>query len=86
MELTKSFDENIKGRFTKICKICNHDINKFFLLLEKLIYIYKCIMIEKSLIKHHYLKRQNFHGNLNIEDISDADKKKKKKFWEEFGI
>ena len=30
-------------------------------------------MIGKSLMKHHYLKKEEFYSNLNIEEATDSD-------------
>ena len=30
-------------------------------------------MIVKSLMKHHYLKKEEFYSNLNIEETTDSD-------------
>ena len=35
------FDEKLKERFFNTCKFCNHDINKFILLLRKGVYPYE---------------------------------------------
>ena len=37
----KMFDENLKKRFFNIYKFSNHDINKFILLLRKIVYPYE---------------------------------------------
>ena len=40
--------------------INNNDINKFILLLRKGGYLYEHMMIGKSVMKQHYLKKKNF--------------------------
>ena len=54
----KKFDENLKKRFFKICKFSNYDINKFILLLQKVVYPMNTRMIGKNLIKLYYTKKK----------------------------
>ena len=60
-------DEKSKERFFNTYKFSNHDNNKFILLLQKGVYIWMILkiwiysniwMIQKNLMKHHYLKRR----------------------------
>ena len=54
----KKFDENLKKRFFNTCKLFNHDINEFILLLQKNVYSMNIWMIGKNSVKHHYLKKK----------------------------
>ena len=40
-ELPKNFDEKLKNRFSNTYKFSNHDVNKFILLLQKVVYPYE---------------------------------------------
>ena len=40
----------------------------------------------KSLMKQHYLKKEEFYGNLNMEDITDADYMYAKRVCKDFEI
>ena len=49
----KRFDEYLKKRFVNAYKFCNHEINKFTLLLWKGVYPYKYIDERNNSMKHH---------------------------------
>ena len=53
-------DEELKKRFKNTFKFCTSDINKFILLLSKVVYPYEYMDKWKSLMKHHCLKKNNF--------------------------
>ena len=57
---SNKIDEELKKEFKNTFKFSNNDINKFVLLLRKGVYPYETWMIEKSLMKQHYLKQKNF--------------------------
>ena len=69
---SNKIDEELKRRVKKTFKFSNNDINKFILLLRKGVYP-STWMNGKSLIKQHFLKKEEFYSNLNMEDITDAD-------------
>ena len=66
-------NEDLEKRFKNKSKLSNNDINKFILLLRKGVYLMGTWMNGKSLKKQRYVKKKNFNGNLNMEDIIDAD-------------
>ena len=43
-------------------------------------------MIEKKIMKHHYLKKENFYSYLNMEDVTDADYAHTKRVRKDFEI
>ena len=43
-------------------------------------------MIEKKIMKHHYLKKENFYSYLNMEDVTDADYAHAKRVRKDFEI
>ena len=43
-------------------------------------------MIGKSLMKHHYLKKEEFYSNLNIEETTDSDYMHGKRVCKDFNI
>ena len=67
------FDEKWKEPFFNIYKISNHDYNKFIYFCKK-VFINKNIwMTGKTSVKQYYLKKEDFHSRLNVEDLTDAD-------------
>ena len=53
----QKFDEKLKERFFNTYKFSNYDSNKFMLFCEKVFTPINIWMIEKTLMKHHYLKK-----------------------------
>ena len=51
----KNFDEYFRERFFNTCRFSKRDINKFILMLRKVIYPYEYMDGWK---KHHYLKKK----------------------------
>ena len=59
-EYSSKIDEESKNRFKNTFKFSNNDINKFILLLKKVFILISIWMNEKSLMKHHCLKKKKF--------------------------
>ena len=55
---SKKLNEESKKKFKNNFKFSNDDINKFILLLRKGICPSEYMMIEKRLMKQHYLKKR----------------------------
>ena len=62
------------------------DLDKFFLLLRKDIYLYEYIDSRKKINENTIPPKEAFYSDLNLEGISDADYKHVKKVWEAFEI
>ena len=82
---TKSKDRLIK-KFPNIYKFCNGDLNKFVLLLRKVVYPYECIDSWKRFDETSLLHKEAFYSELNLEDITDKDYEHVQKLWEVFEI
>ena len=71
MEITKTFDENLKQRFANTFKFSNHDINNS----DINVVARWCLTIRINgwLGKTSLPEKEDFYCNLNMEDITDAD-------------
>ena len=56
-DYSSKLGERLKKRFKNTFKFSNNDINKFILLLRKGVCPSEYMMIEKRLMKQHYLKK-----------------------------
>ena len=69
------FDEKLKGRFFNTHKFSNNHNNKFVLLLRKVVDSYEYMDDWEKLSETSLPKKEDFYSHLNVEDITDADKK-----------
>ena len=76
-------NESIKN-FQTFYKFCNGDLNKFFLLLRKVIYPYEYIDSRKRFDRNTIPPKKAFYSKLNLENITDKDYEHVKKVWEAF--
>ena len=76
----KNFDENLKKRFFNTYKLSNHNINKFILLFQKNVYSYEHMDHWKELSGTLLPERQEFYRYLNIENITDGDRRIRRNF------
>ena len=67
----KKFNKELIKRFASTYEFCNNDLNKFVLLLRKLVYPYEYTWEKFSEISSP--SKKDFYSNLNMEDISDVD-------------
>ena len=44
-----------------------------FCYFEMVFIVMNILMTGKNLMKHHYLKKEDFYSHLNMEDITDVD-------------
>ena len=82
---TKVVNESIKI-FPALHKLCNGDLNKFFLLLRKGIYPYEYIDSWERFDENTIPPKEAFYSELNLENITDKDYEHVKKVWEAFEI
>ena len=68
----KSYDELIK-KFPNTYQLCNHDRNKFELLLRKGVYPYKYMESWERFEEESLPDKKSFYSELNKEGISDED-------------
>ena len=67
-------DQKLTRRFKNTFKFSNNDINQFILLLREGVYPYECIDEWEKFIEKSLPWKEEFYGNLNIEDITDSDR------------
>ena len=68
--IPKVTKESIKN-FPTLCKFCNGDLNKFFLLLRKGIYPYEYIDSWERFDQNTIPPKEAFYSELNLENITD---------------
>ena len=78
---TKLINESIKN-FPTLYKLCNGDLNKFFLLLRKGIYPYEYMDSWERFDENTIPPKEAFYSELNLENITDKDYEHVKKVWE----
>ena len=67
----KHFNKDLIERFVSTYEFCDRDINKFFLMLRKVIYQYEYINIWERFKETSLPDKVDFYSNLNMEDITD---------------
>ena len=65
--------EHFKKQLKNTCKFSCNDINKFILLLGKGVYPYEYMDGCERFNEATLTENEEFYGNLNIENITDAD-------------
>ena len=78
---SNKFYEELKRKFKNIFKFLNNDINKFILLLRKFVYRYDYMDDWKKFNEAKLLEKERFYSNLSMEEITEADYKHRKRFW-----
>ena len=78
---TKLSNETIKN-FPALYKFCNGDLDKFFLLLRKVLYPQEYINSQKKFNENTIPPKEPFYSELNLKGINDADYEHVKKVWE----
>ena len=71
-DYSNKFDEKLKKRFKKTFKFSHNDINRFILLLRKVVYPYEYMDDWEKFIETTLPEKEEFYSNLNIENIADA--------------
>ena len=72
--------------FPNIYRFCNKDLNKFILLLRKVVYPYKYMDNWKRFNETELPPKIDFYNNFELEDITDEDYKHAQKVWDAFNI
>ena len=65
-------------------QICNHDNNKFILLLPKGVYLHEYMDYWKKFNETSLPEKEDFYSHLNMEDITDADYAHAKRVFKDF--
>ena len=69
-----------------MCKFCNGDLDKFFLLLGKGLYPYEYMDSWEEFDETSIPPKEAFYSELNLENITDEDYARVQKVWEVFEI
>ena len=78
--------EELKKRFKNTFKFSNNDINKFILLLRKVVYPNEYIDEWEKFSKASLPEKGEFYSNLNMEDIRNAGYMYAKRVFKNFEI
>ena len=71
-DYSNKIDEKLKNRFKIIFKFSNKDINKFILLLRKVVHPYENMDDWEKFNEPILPEKEEFYSNLDLEDITDA--------------
>ena len=69
----KVFNKDLIKKFKNNYSFCNHDINKFVLLLRKGVYPYEYMDSWERFNETSLPSKEDFYSNLNMENIDDID-------------
>ena len=71
--IKKKFNQELIKRFTCTYSFCNNDLNKFILLLRKVVYSYEYMDNWERFNETSLPSKESFYSNLNKENIDDID-------------
>ena len=69
----KKFNKDLIKRFASTYEFCNEDLNKFILLLRKVVYPYEYMDSWERFNETSLPSKEDFYSNLNMENIDDID-------------
>ena len=75
----KDFNRELIKRFANIYEFCNENFNKFILLLRKGVYPYEYMDSWERFDETLLPDKEAFYSSLNMEDITDVDRRHTKK-------
>ena len=81
---SKDFDKDLISRFSSKYNFCKGNINKFILLLRKVVYLYEYMNSWERFNESKLPDKKDFYSCLNMEDITDVDYKHRKRVFREF--
>ena len=70
---SNKLDKKLKKRFKKTFKFSYNHINRFILLLKKVVYPYQYMDDWKKFVEAALYEKEDFYSNLNMEDFAHAD-------------
>ena len=80
---TKSVNELIE-KFPRMYKFCNGDLNKFVMLLRKIVYPYKYMDSWEKFNETSFPSKKDFYSELMLEDITEKDYNDGQKVFKEY--
>ena len=81
---SKKLINELTEKFPNTYQFCNGDLNKFVLLLRKVVYSYEYMDSWEKFNETTLLPKEAFYSELTVEDISDKDYLHVQKVFEEF--
>ena len=72
-DYSNKLDEKSKKQFKNIFKLSDNSINKFVLLLRKVVYSYECMDDWKKFNETTLSEKEEFYVNLNMKNITEED-------------
>ena len=86
-ECKRSCTKTLNGKISPtLYQFCNGDLNKFFLLLRKGIYLYEYMDSWERYDENTIPSKEVFYSEFNLENIMDKDYEHVKKVWKTFDI
>ena len=82
----KNFNKELIQRFANTYEFCNRDLNKFMLLLRKVVYPYEYMDNWERFNEILLPNKEAFYSNLNMEDITDTDFRHANKVFKELKL
>ena len=82
--IKKTLIKDVIKRFASIYEFCNRDINKFILLVRKVVYPYEYMDSWERFDETSLPGKEAFYSSLNIKDITDVDNRHAKKVFKNF--
>ena len=82
----KDFNKDLIKRFANKYEFCNKDINRFVLLLRKVIYPYEYIDSWERFDETSLPDKEAFYNSLNMESITSVDYRLAKRVYKKFKI
>ena len=73
-------------KFPNIYQFCNGDINKFILLLRKVVYPYEYMDSWKRFAEISFPDKKAFYSEMYLEDITDEDYTHAQKVFKDFNL
>ena len=83
IEVSKSHKDLIK-KFENTYEFCDGDINKFILLLRKIVYPYECMDNWERFDEELLPNKEGFYSSLKMEDITDVAYRHAEKVFKNF--
>ena len=85
-EYKKGLNKKLIERFSNVYEFCSYDINKFMVLLRKVVYLYEYMDEWDKFNEKKLPCKESFYSNLTMEDISDTDYKHANNVFEKFNL
>ena len=83
---TRKFDKRLTKKFKNTYNFCNGDIDKFMLLLRKVIYLYEYMDDWSRFDEEQLPDESDFYSSLNMENKSGIDYRHAEKVFNKFNI